>query len=63
MGIGTDGGIHVSDEVIATHDGPMFNYGLKRLEGANIRLPNFEGHHPKKEFLAQKFDQFLRASR
>jgi putative restriction endonuclease len=41
MGIDADGKIHLSEQVAATRDGPMFDYGLLRLNGTKMRLPNF----------------------
>jgi putative restriction endonuclease len=58
MGIDADGKIHLNKHVAAVRDGPMFDYGMLRLEGTKIRLPQFEGHHPNREWLDHKFEQF-----
>jgi len=47
--------------VLATRDGPMFSHGLLEMEGRRIRFPSTELHHPNRDFLAQRFDEFLKA--
>ncbi len=62
MGIDPDGKIHLSEKVSETTDGPMFDYGLLRLEGKMMRLPKFSGHHPNREYLAAKHEEFQKQS-
>jgi putative restriction endonuclease len=61
MGIDPDGKIILSEQVLATRDGPMFSHGLLEMEGRRIRFPSTELHHPNRDFLAQRFDEFLKA--
>ncbi len=61
MGIDPDGKIVLNSQVRGTRDGPMFNHGLLELEGRKIRFPTYVGHHPSRDFLALKFDEFLAA--
>lgn len=61
MGIDPDGKIILNEQVRGTRDGPMFSHGLLELEGRQIRFPSERIHHPRRDFLAQKYDEFLKA--
>lgn len=61
MGIDPDGKIVLNELVRATRDGPMFSHGLLELEGRKMRFPTTELHRPNRDFLAQKFEEFLAA--
>ena len=58
IGISPDGVIHVSERVRAQRDGPLLDYGLVRLDGQPLRLPAFAAHHPNRDFLSARFDEF-----
>lgn len=60
IGIDPDYRIHVSDELLAINDGPMFEHGVKALVGQLIHLPTRPQDHPSRDRLAQRFDAFLR---
>lgn len=60
IGIDPDGKVHLSEQVSSITDGPMFDHGMLRLRGAKMRLPSFTGHHPSKDLLAAKFEEFRR---
>ena len=61
LGIDPDGKIHLSDRITAVRDGPMYDHGLLRLEGLNMRFPLYEEHRPNRDFLAMKFERFHQA--
>jgi putative restriction endonuclease len=61
MGIDPDGKIILSEQVRSTRDGPMFSHGLLELEGKRMRFPTASIHHPNRDFLAEKFEDFLKA--
>lgn len=63
MGIDPDGKIILSDQVRATRDGPMFSQGLLGIEGQSMRFPTYAGHRPNRDFLARKFEAFMKAGR
>lgn len=58
IGISPDGVIHVSERVRAQRDGPLLDYGLLRLNGQPLRLPAFPGHHPDRDLLGARFEEF-----
>jgi len=58
IGIDPDFRIHVADQLLAMHDGPMLEQGLKALAGRIIRLPHRRADHPDRDPLAQRFSQF-----
>ena len=58
IGIDPDGVIHVSEEIRSARDGPLLQYGLMRIDGQRVRLPQFEPHHPSRDFLSVRFDDF-----
>lgn len=61
IGIDPDYRIHVSDALLSINDGPMFEHGVKALNGRIIHLPSREVDFPSRDRLAQRFDEFLRA--
>lgn len=58
LGIDPDGIIHLSENLRSTRDGPLFEHGILRLDRQRIRIPDFDGHRPHRDFLAQKFEHF-----
>ena len=63
LGIDPDGHVHLGEILKATRDGPLFEHGMLRLEGCRLRFPAFEGHHPSRAFLAEKYEEFKSARR
>lgn len=63
MGIDPDGKIILSETVLGTRDGPMFSHGLLGLKGQSMRLPSYAGHQPNRDYLAEKFESFLKADK
>lgn len=61
IGIDPDYRIHVSEALLSINDGPMFEHGVKRLAGRQIRLPRRETDYPSRDRLAERFEAFRRA--
>lgn len=63
MGIDPDGKIILSETVLGTRDGPMFSHGLLGLKDKTMRFPSYAGHRPNRDFLAEKYEAFLKADK
>jgi putative restriction endonuclease len=57
IGIDPDYRVHVSDRLLARHDGPMLD-ALKQLRGSAIHLPARTKDRPDRDRLALRFEQF-----
>jgi putative restriction endonuclease len=57
IGVDPDYRIHVSDRLLARHDGEILQ-ALKALNGSAIRLPRREQDAPSRERLEFRFSQF-----
>lgn len=62
IGIDGDLTIHVSEEVMATKDGPLLETSIKGLNGSKLIIPITKKHHPNRDFLALRFEMFLDAN-
>ena len=62
IGIDPDGRVHVSERLLMLHDGPLLEQSLKAIAGRLIRPPRSEQHHPDRDRLAIRFEQFKRAA-
>ena len=62
IGIDPDGRVHVSERLLAMHDGPMLEQGLKAFAGRLMRPPQREVDRPDRDRLAQRFEEFRRAA-
>jgi putative restriction endonuclease len=60
IGITPDYSLRVRGDVLDETDGPMLEWGLKKLEGQKIVLPRREKDYPDKERLAKRFEEFGR---
>jgi putative restriction endonuclease len=58
IGIDPDFRIHISDVLLSMNDGPMFEQGIKAVEGRTIRLPLRERDRPDRDRLAERFARF-----
>jgi putative restriction endonuclease len=58
IGIDPDYRIHVSDALLSMNDGPMFEHGLKAMNGRLIKFPQRERDLPDRDRLAERFAQF-----
>jgi putative restriction endonuclease len=61
IGIDPDFRLHVSPQLLAVNDGPMFEHGVKGIVGKSIRLPRREVDLPDRDRLAQRFETFRSA--
>ena len=57
IGIDPDYRVHVSDQLLGKHDGPMLE-ALKRLDGGTIHLPKRTKDQPDRDRLALRFERF-----
>lgn len=62
MGISPDYTVHVREDILAEHDGPMLRHGLQQVNGARIQLPSRSIHRPDRERLDLRYQRFLSAS-
>lgn len=58
IGIDPDLRIHVSERLLALHDGPMLEHGLKGLHGKLIRTTHDAHAAPDRDRLSARFDLF-----
>lgn len=57
IGIDPDYRVHVSEQLLGKHDGPMLE-ALKRLNGGTIHLPRRMKDQPDRDRLALRFERF-----
>ena len=62
MGVSPDLIIEVRRDVLHEPDGPMLRHGLQGFQGARILIPRREVFQPNRDFLAERFELFRRAS-
>lgn len=60
LGVSPDYIVHVRQDVLEEHDGPILQHGLKDLNGAKLLLPHEIKNWPNKDALSQRFEQFAR---
>ena len=60
IGIDGDLTIHISEEVMASSDGPLLELGIKDLHGKYLSIPEQEQLQPNRDFLTARFEAFLR---
>lgn len=60
IGIDPDFRIHVSPQLLSMNDGPMFEQGLKALDGKVLRSPRRVEDRPDRERLERRFADFCR---
>jgi putative restriction endonuclease len=61
LGVGPDYTVHVRDDVLREHDGPMLTWGLQKMDQVALWLPRSEAQRPNREFLAERFSRFQAA--
>jgi putative restriction endonuclease len=61
IGVDPDYRIHVREDVLEEHDGPMLKHGLQALHDEPIHVPGSPAKRPNKEFLAERFARFIAA--
>jgi putative restriction endonuclease len=62
IGIDRDLRIHVSEQLLEMHDGPLLEQAFKQLAGTRIRLPGDPSVSPDRDRLAVRFEQFRSGS-
>jgi putative restriction endonuclease len=53
--------IHIREDVLEEHDGPMLKHGLQELHGSSIIVPSRAVDRPKQEYLEERFAKFRAA--
>lgn len=61
LGIDPKYRIHLRQDVLDEHDGPMLRHGLQQMHGESIYTPRSEAKKPNREFLAERFEAFQAA--
>lgn len=61
IGIRPDLIVEVSEQLMAEHDGPTLEHGLKAFAGRAIHLPRKREQHPDHERLEHRYELFRRA--
>ena len=61
LGVDPDHRIHVRQDILDEHDGPILQYGLQRMEGGRLTLPTARRDHPNRDYLAERFERFRAA--
>lgn len=58
LGIRPDHVIEVRRDILDEIDGPMLRHGLQEIAGATLHLPREDRHHPRADFLAERYQRF-----
>ena len=61
IGVDSDFRIHVREDVLEEHDGPMLLHGLQELHEKKLQLPRSSADQPNRDFLAERFAIFTAA--
>jgi putative restriction endonuclease len=61
IGIDPDTRVHVRGDILEEVDGPMLRHGLQEAHGSQLILPRDTGSRPNRDFLAERFADFLAA--
>lgn len=62
IGIDADGKVHVSQRLLAIHDGPFLEHGIKSIAGRFIHAPQRIEDQPDKDRLDRQFQLFKSAA-
>jgi len=62
IGIDADGIIHLSERLLAMHDGPLLEHGLKGMAGRQIIPPGRSEDRPDRDRLDLRFQAFKKAA-
>ena len=62
IGIDPDSRVHVSERLLALHDGPLLEQSLKACAGTLIRPPRGKQFGPDRDRLAARFEEFKRVA-
>jgi putative restriction endonuclease len=61
IGIDPDYLIHISPLLLSMNDGPLFEHGIKAMNGEMIKLPKRPVDYPDKDRLTRRFAEYLAA--
>ena len=62
LGIRPDHMIEISQRLMAEHDGPTLEYGLKGFNGQSLHPPHRSKDHPNTDHLAERYELFRRTA-
>jgi putative restriction endonuclease len=62
LGISPDCVVRINTGLMAEVDGPMLRHGLQEMDGRPIIRPKRHADQPSKDRLAERFEEFLKAS-
>jgi putative restriction endonuclease len=62
LGVRPDLKVDIRLDVLEEADGPMLEHGLQGFHGAVVSVPRAEGDRPNREFLAERYELFRKAS-
>jgi putative restriction endonuclease len=62
LGVSPDLEVRIRGDVLKEKDGPMLLHGLQGFHGGRIHVPRSDDLKPNREFLAERYDLFRRAS-
>jgi putative restriction endonuclease len=62
LGVSPDLEVQVRGDVLKEKDGPMLLHGLQGFHGARIQVPRADHLKPDREFLAERYELFRKAS-
>jgi putative restriction endonuclease len=62
VGVRPDLVVEIRGDVLREEDGPMLVHGLQGFEGARLLVPRREDYRPNREFLAERYELFRKAS-
>jgi putative restriction endonuclease len=54
--------VEVRKDVLRQTDGPMLSHGLQGFEGARLVVPRRDDYRPNREYLAERYELFRKAS-
>jgi putative restriction endonuclease len=61
LGIDPDARVYIRGDILDEIDGPMLRHGLQEVHGGKLVLPRHVEQRPNRDFLAERFEQFLAA--
>ncbi len=62
IGVAPDYKVHVRRDVLDETDGPVLKYGLQKLQGSRLFLPQSEKQWPNRDALEWRFERFKTAA-
>lgn len=61
IGIDPEAVVHVRKDILREIDGPMLKYGIQAVHGSKLTLPKAVDARPNREFLSERFAEFVAA--